>query len=225
MWSRQLQETWTWYSHTGGVFCFFNLDKMILAFTSQSSRLHIKEMSECAQERSHPLGFTPLTVNLHRAAVGPSQTVDDIFMSVVCTFCNGFMTVAYCDSRTAQWPWGNICLAGCGRGQGRVGIHMGLDLVMKEGREWMGNKQVALSHTVNGDRKWIKNTYVNAMMDGVSTLDWHGVHEHISAPFRRDSWWMFSLPHPNCERQNSAKWCHYYCLCKPAVWPYGLCGI
>ena len=38
--------------------------------------------------------------------------------------------------------------------------------------------------------------------------------------WKKDSWWIFSLPHPNCERQNSAKWCHYYRLCKPAVWPY-----
>lgn len=33
------------------------------------------------------------------------------------------------------------------------GIHTGLDLVLKDGREWMGNKRVALSHTANGDRR------------------------------------------------------------------------
>lgn len=32
------------------------------------------------------------------------------------------------------------------------GIHTGLDLVLKDGREQMGNKRVALSHTANGDR-------------------------------------------------------------------------
>lgn len=64
------------------------------------------------------------------------------------------------------------------------GIHTGSDLMMKEG------------HSVDGDRIWIKDTYVNVT---------------VSEPFltqcswtcARDSWWMFLLPHPNCKRQNS----------------------
>lgn len=90
-------------------------------------------------------------------------------MSTVCAFCDGLWhTVTtglfYC---TAQWPSGNIFLLGCGSGQGRVGIHTGLDLVMKEECEWMG--LVTLSHTADGDRKRIADTHMSMRMDSAGT--------------------------------------------------------
>lgn len=102
--------------------------------------------------------------------------------------------------RAAKWPWGNICLPGCGRRRDRVGIHMGIKPVMREACERMGNKLVTLLRGVDGDRTWIKYAYVTMMRES----QWDsGSLKNVLCLLRNDSWAMFLLPHPNCERQNS----------------------
>lgn len=44
---------------------------------------------------------------------------------------------------------------------------MCLNLVMKEGCEWLGNKLVTLSHALDSDRRLIENTCMNTTMHGV----------------------------------------------------------
>ncbi len=117
-------------------------------------------------------------------------------MSTVCAFCDGLWHIVTTGLfyGTAQWASGNIFLSGCGRGQGRAGIHMGLDLVMKEGCEWMGNKLVTLSHTEDGDRKWITDTRMSMMTDSEGTLDRHGAHEHVLCCLEKTAGGCFRCP-------------------------------
>lgn len=122
----------------------------------------------------------------------------------------------------ARWPWRNISLAGCGRGRGRVGIHTGLDTVMKEGREWMA-KWTCQTVACGGRRQKMNEKYMNMMDCVVANV----VRMNIShAVWKRQLVDVFAAPPcVNCERQNSVKWCHYYTAYANQLCDQGLHGI